>query len=117
MKLIIKILLNAVALYVVAFIIPDFRFDGLDSLFVASIIMGVVNTFIKPVLQILFLPVSIITLGIFAFLINVVLLWGVSYFVPGFDIYNFSTAVISAAALMLVSLFLNKLSEDKNKNK
>lgn len=114
MKLIIKILLNAIALYVVAFVVPGFEFDGLDTLFVASIIMGVVNSFIKPVLQILFLPVSLVTLGLFAFLINVVLLWGVSYLVPGFGIYNFFTAVVSAGALMLVSLFLNKLSENKN---
>jgi putative membrane protein len=115
MKLIIKILLNAVALYVVAFIIPGFDFDGYDTLFVAAIIMGITNTFIKPVLQILFLPVSIVTLGIFAFLINVVLLWGVSYVVPGFEIYNFFTAVLSAGTLMLISLFLHKLSENKNK--
>lgn len=113
MKLLIKIVLNAIALYVVAFIIPGFEFDGYISLLVASIIMGVVNAFIKPVLQILFLPVSIVTLGVFALLINVVLLWGVSFIVPGFEIVSFTTAIISAIALMLVSLFLHKLSEDK----
>lgn len=116
MKPVIKVALNAIALYVVAFIIPGFNFDGYSSLLVASIIIGVVNTFIKPVLQILFLPVSIVTLGVFAFLINVGLLWGVSYLVPGFYINDFFTAIISSAALMLVSLFLHKLSEDKDNN-
>ncbi len=116
MKLLIKIALNAIALYVVAFIIPGFEFDGYTSLLVASVIMGVVNAFIKPVLQILFLPVTIVTLGVFALLINVVLLWGVSFLVPGFEIVSFTTAIIAAIALMLVSLFLHKLSEDKKDN-
>lgn len=115
MKLLIKVILNTVALYVVAFVVPGFEFDSYGSLFVAAIIMGVVNSFIKPILQILFLPVSIVTLGIFAFLINVVLLWGVSYVVPGFGIYDFYTAVISAGLLMLVSLFLHKLSRDRGR--
>ncbi len=113
MKLLIKIVLNAVALYIVAFIIPGFDFDGYTSLLVASIIMGVVNTFIKPVLQILFLPITIVTLGVFALLINVTLLWGISFLVPGFEIASFTTAIIASIALMLVSMFLHKLSEDK----
>jgi putative membrane protein len=75
--------------------------------------MGVVNTFIRPVLQILFIPLSIVTLGITAFLINVVLLWGVSYIVPGFYISTFVTAVWASIAMTLISLFLHKLSEDK----
>lgn len=115
MKFLLKIAFNAIALYVVAFIIPGFDFDSYVSLFVAAIIMGVVNTFIKPILQILFLPVSIVTLGIFALLINVILLWGVSYLVPGFYIASFLTAVYGSLALSLVSLFLHKIGEDKKK--
>ncbi|MFV1917775.1 MAG: phage holin family protein [Patescibacteria group bacterium] len=77
--------------------------------------MGIVNTFIKPVLQIIALPISIITFGVAAFLINVVLLWGISFIVPGFEIENFLTAVISSIVLSLVSMFLNKLAEEKGK--
>ena len=116
MKIIIKLILNAFALSVTAYVLPGFEFVGFNSLVVASVIMGVVNTFIKPVLQILFLPLSIITFGITAFLINVVLLWGVSYVVPGFEIDGFLTAVLGSIALTLVSWFLHSLAKDKKED-
>jgi putative membrane protein len=116
MKLILKLALNAITLAVVAYILPGFGFSDVNALVVASIIMGVVNTFIKPVLQIIFLPLSIITFGITAFLINVVLLWGVSFIVPGFNIDGFLTAVLGSVALTLVSWFLNSLSKDKKED-
>jgi len=78
-----------------------------------AVVFGVVNTFIKPVLQVLFIPLSIVTFGVTAFLINVVLLWGISYLVPGFHIFNFTTAVIASIVLSLVSMFLHKLSDNK----
>jgi len=112
MKLLIKLILNVVALLVVSYLVPGFTFDSLTSVIVAAIVIGIVNTFIKPVLQILFLPLSIVTLGITAFLINVFLLWGVSIAVRGFHIAGFLTAVIGSIVLTFVSVFLNKLAED-----
>ena len=113
MKLLIKLLLNIFTLWIVSYIVPGFEFDSTQALIVTAVAVGVVNTFIKPVLQIIFIPISIVTFGITAFLINVVLLWGVSFIVPGFEIINFWTAVISSILLSLVSLFLNKLSQEK----
>lgn len=113
MKLLVKLFLNIVALWVVSFLIPEFTFSSTQALIVTAIVVGVVNTFIKPVLQIIFIPLSIVTFGVTAFLINVVLLWGVSFVVPGFEIASFWTAVIASIALSLVSMFLHKLSEEK----
>jgi len=113
MKLLIRLVLNVFSLLVVAYLVPGFSFTGLWTTVVAAIVIGVVNTFIKPVLQILFIPLTIVTLGITAFLINVLLLWGVSFIVPGFAIETFLTAVIASIVLSLVSMFLNKLSEEK----
>lgn len=113
MKLIIKLALNVFTLLIVAYLVPGFYFVGLWAAVVAAVVIGVVNTFIKPVLQIIFIPLTIITFGITAFLINVVLLWAVSFIVPGFEIENFMTAVIASIVLALVSLFLHKLSEEK----
>ncbi|KKR10168.1 MAG: Membrane protein [Candidatus Woesebacteria bacterium GW2011_GWA1_39_21] len=115
MKLIIRLTLNVIALLVVSYLVPGFEFEGLVAVFVTAIVIGVVNTFIKPVLQILFLPLSIVTLGVTAFLINVFLLWGVSYIVKGFTVSGFLTAVIASIALTLVSIFLNRLAENKNR--
>lgn len=114
MKLILKLTLNVFTLLVVSYLVPGFSFDNLMAVVVAAIVIGIVNTFIKPVLQILFLPLSIVTLGITAFLINVFLLWGVSFIVRGFHIDSFLTAVIASVVLTLVSIFLNKLAENKN---
>src|SRR3990167_2055929 len=113
MKLIITLALNIFTLLIVSYLVPGFSFETIWDTIVTAIVIGVVNTFIKPVLQIIFLPLSIVTFGVTAFLINVVLLWGVSFVVPGFQIDNFTTAVIASIFLALVSLFLHKLSEDK----
>ncbi len=115
MKLIVKIGLNVFTLLIVAYLIPGFRLDNLWAAIVTAVVIGVVNTFIKPILQIIFIPISILTFGVTAFLINVLLLWGVSYVVPGFEIENFQTAVVSSIVFTLISLFLHKLSEDKDK--
>ena len=113
MKFLIKLAVNIFALLIVAYLVPGFYFADLWTTVVAAVVIGVVNTFIKPVLQIVALPISIITFGIAAILINVVLLWGVSFVVPGFEIESFMTAVIASIALSLVSLFLNKLSQER----
>jgi len=113
MKLLITLTLNVIALLVVSYLIPGFEFESLWATIVTAIVIGAVNTFIKPILQIIFIPLTIMTFGVTAFLINVVLLWGVSFMVPGFNIDNFWTAVIASIALSLVSMFLHKLAEEK----
>ncbi|OGM18429.1 hypothetical protein A2686_02375 [Candidatus Woesebacteria bacterium RIFCSPHIGHO2_01_FULL_38_10] len=113
MKLIVTISLNVLTLMIVSYLVPGFRFDSLWATIVTAIVIGVTNTFIKPILKIIFLPLTIITLGVSSFLINVVLLWAVSFMVPGFEIEGFLTAVIASIVLSLVSTFLHKLAEEK----
>jgi len=108
-KFITKIILNIFALLIVSYLIPGFHFTNIVATVITAIVIGMVNSYIKPIFQIIFLPLSIITLGVAAFLINVLLLLIVSYIVPGFDIENFMTAVISSIALTLISMFLNKI--------
>ena len=112
MKLIGKLLINVVALIVVEYIIPGFVLADLRTTLVAAVVIGVVNTFIRPVLQLIALPISIVTLGISAFLINVCLLWFSAKIVPGFEIDGFLTAAIASIALALVSAFLNRLTKE-----
>lgn len=112
MKLFLRLAINVFALIVVSYLVKGFEFDSLFAAIVTAIVIGIVNTFIKPVLQILFLPLSIVTLGITAFLINVLLLWSVSFIVSGFHINSFLTAIIASVVLTFVSMFLNKLSDN-----
>ena len=112
MKLIVRLAINVLALLVVEYLVPGFELASYQAAIVAAVVIGVVNTFIRPILQLVALPISIVTLGISAFLINVMLLWLVAYFVPGFEITSFTTAIIASILLSLVSWFLNRLASD-----
>ena len=112
MKLVGKLIINILALLVVEYLIPAFSLVDTRALIVAAIVIGVVNTFIRPVVQILVLPISIVTLGVFAFFVNVFLLWGISYVVPGFEIDSFMTATIASIVLALVTAFLGKVASE-----
>ncbi len=106
-----KLIVNAVALLIVDYLVPGFKLEGFQATLVAAVVIGVINTFIRPIIQILALPFSIVTLGITAFLINVGLLMLSAAIVPGFDIDSFLTAAISSIALTLVNAFLHKLAK------
>ncbi len=112
MKLLLRLGVNVLALFVVATIVPGFIIADLWSAVVAAIVIGVVNTFIRPIIQLVALPISLLTFGVFAFLINVLLLWVVSFIVPGFEIQSFITAIVASVALALVSWFLHRLARE-----
>src|SRR3989344_5970971 len=111
MLLIVRLAINVFALLIVAYLVPGFRLTSLWSAVVAAVVIGVVNTFIKPILQLIALPISVLTFGLFAFLINVFLLWGTSKIVPGFEIGGFTTAIIASILLSLVSWLLHRLAQ------
>ena len=112
MRLIMRLAINVFALYVVEYLVPGFKLDNIWAATVAAVVIGIVNTFIRPILQIITLPISIATFGIFALLINVALLYVVSLLVPGFEIANFVTAIIASIVLSLVSWFLSRLAKE-----
>ena len=115
MKLIGQLLVNILALLIVEYLVPGFNIAGVWVALVTAVVLGVVNTFIKPILQLIALPISIMTFGIAAFLINVFLLWSVHLVVPGFDIDSFTTAIIASILLALVSWFLESLTKSDGK--
>ena len=112
MQLLMRLAINVFALLVVEYIIPGFELETYRAAIVAAVVIGFVNSFIKPVIQILALPFTIVTLGIAAFLINVALLWTVSFIVPGFTITNFLTAAVASIVLALTNAFLHRLAKD-----
>ncbi len=111
MGLIVGLIVNTLALLAVSYIIPGFSIADLQTAIVAAIIIGVINTFIKPIVHLIALPITFMTLGLFAFVVNVLLLMLAAYLVPGFNIDGFLTAVLSSILLALVSAFLNKLAK------
>lgn len=108
-----KIIIYVISVLVIDYIVPGFELRNFQAAFVAAIAIGVINTFIRPIIQILALPFTIITLGIAAFIINAVLLMFVAAIVPGFEIDNLLTAIVSSIMLTLIISFFEKISQKK----
>ena len=107
--LLIRWLFFAGALLFTAWIIPGISFVGIKSALLAAFVMGLVNVFIKPVLILFTLPINLLTLGLFTFIINALMLLLVAKLVPGFTIISFWAALLGSILLSIISLFINRL--------
>lgn len=117
MQILIALLLNAAALLATAYIVPGFHVDNFTTAILAAIVLGIVNTFIKPIIGFITLPLTIITLGLFTFVINAVVLFLVSSIVKGLTIDGWVPAILAAIVLSVVSTILNALFKDLGKLK
>ena len=115
MQLIVALVLNAVALLATAYVVPGFAVDNFTTAVLAAIVLGVVNTFIKPVLSFVTAPLTIVTLGLFSFVINAVVLFIVSSLVPGLKIDGWLPAILGAVVLTVVSTGLSSVLKDVGK--
>lgn len=100
-------LISALVIYLIATYLEGFSVDSYLTAIVVALVLGIVNAIIKPVLMILTLPITILTLGLFSFVVNALLIWSVAYFVPGFEIAGFLPALIAAVALWLINMVLS----------
>ena len=96
MRIVLVWILNAVALWLVAVVLPGVTVQDEISALVAAIVLGLVNAVIKPVLIILTLPVTLLTLGLFLLVLNGLLFWGVASILPGFNVDGFWWGVAGA---------------------
>jgi putative membrane protein len=116
MYLILALLVNAVAFIITSYLLGavgvGFHIMNFETAVIAAIVLGVVNTFIKPILAFLTLPLSIITLGLFTFVLNAIMLFIVSYFVKGLVIDGWIPAILGAIVLSVVSTALSTLVKD-----
>lgn len=105
-------LLNALALIAISYLVPGIHVDSIYAALIAALILGLVNIFIRPILLVLTLPINIITLGLFTFVINALMLLIVSSIVKGFTIAGFWPALIGAIVLWLISFATNALAQE-----
>lgn len=117
MNLIISLLLNALALIVTTYIVPGFKVDGFTSAILAAIVLGVINTFIKPILMLLTAPINFLTLGLFTFVVNAIVLWMTTLVVKGLIIDSMVSTILGAVVLSVVSTALSMLLKDVAKRK
>jgi putative membrane protein len=97
-------LVSAVALWLVSQIVPGFHISGLASALFAVIVIGLVNATLGILLKVITFPLTVVTLGVFLWVINALMLWVASSFVPGFVITSFGSAFIGAIVLALVNM-------------
>ena len=102
-KLLLVWLINALALLALPYLVPSVQVESFVTALVAALVLGLVNTLIRPVLVLLTLPVTLLTLGLFIFVINGLLFWMVASFLDGFHVAGFWSAVLGAIVYGLVS--------------
>jgi len=107
--IIVRWALNAVALWIVAQLISGFSITGLPTLLWTAALLGLVNALIRPILLLVTLPLNLLTLGLFTFVINALMLLLVDALVSGFDIAGFGTALLAAVLLAIVGGLLSWL--------
>jgi putative membrane protein len=106
MRIIIKWLLSAVALLAVAYLYPGVQVASFGSALIAAAVIGLLNMVVRPVLVVLTLPVTIVTLGLFLFVINALLFWAASGLLSGFQVSGFVAALIGSLIYSLLGLLI-----------
>jgi putative membrane protein len=108
----IRWVLNAFALWVVSVIVPGIRAESVFATFVAALVLGILNALLRPVLLVLTLPINLLTLGLFTFVVNAVMLELTAAIVSGFVVAGFGSALLGALVLSVVSFALNVFVSD-----
>jgi putative membrane protein len=109
MRLLLIWILNAIALLAVAYLLPAIHVEGFGSALIAALVLGLVNTLVRPVLVLLTLPVTLLTLGLFILVINGLLFWFVGSVLRGFTVDGFWIAVAGAILYSVISWALTAM--------
>ena len=112
MGFLLRLVVNAAALWVAAQLVPGIVVSGLTPLLLAALVLGLINAIVRPILLILTLPLTLLTLGLFIFVLNAFCLWLTSRIVPGFMVQTFGTALLGALVVSIVSWLLTAFVSD-----
>ena len=111
MGIIINLLLSGLAVVIAAYVLPGIKVDGYFTAIVVAVVLGIVNAVLKPILLALTLPINMLTLGFFTFVVNALLVMLVASIVPGFMVDGFAWALAFSLVLYLVNYFLHSISK------
>lgn len=104
-----RLAISAFGLWVAARIVPGMRFDGTGTLFVAAFLLGMVNALVRPLVVLLTLPLTVLTLGLFLLVVNGLMLALVAWLLPGFELAGLATAVLGAIVSGIAAWFASSL--------
>ena len=114
MKLLIKLLLNALAVFVIAHVLSGVHVDGYTTALIVAVVLSILNLFVKPILVIFTLPITIITLGLFLLVINALMILLADKLIDGFSVSSIWIAILFSILLsVLQSILHSLLKEDK----
>jgi putative membrane protein len=116
MRILLVWILNAVALWLVTVLVPGVVVQDPLHAFIAAIVLGLVNALVKPVLIILTLPITILTLGLFLLVINALLFWAVGSILPGFHVEGFWWAMLGALVYSVLTWAMSSLLPKKTRS-
>ena len=109
MGIVLRVLINAAALWLAASLIPGIELHGLGTTLLAALVLGIVNAVLRPILIFLTLPITLVTLGLFIFVLNGLLFWMVGTWLEGFEVGGFWSGVLGAILFSIVSWLLSAL--------
>ncbi|CAN5169535.1 phage holin family protein [soil metagenome] len=113
MKFIIKLLLNGLAVYAMAALLPGIAVEGYWSAIIVAVVLAILNTFLKPMLVILTIPITLFTLGLFLLVIDALILWLAGYLLDGFAVEGFWWALLGSLILAFITSILERLVYDE----
>jgi putative membrane protein len=109
LKLLVVWVLNALALMAVAYLVPGIHVANFTAALLAAVVIGFANVLVKPILVILTLPITLLTLGLFLFVINGLLFWFVGHLLQGFSVNSVLTGVIGALVYSVIAWILSAI--------
>lgn len=116
MRMILVWILNALALLAVAYLVPDIHVAGFAAALVAALVIGLLNMLVRPLLVLLTLPITVLTLGLFILVINGVLFYVAGYWLEGFEVKTYLAGIIGALLYSIISWLLSALLITNNRN-
>lgn len=115
MGFLLRVLINALAIFLAAAVVPGLEIRGALSALGAGLVLGLINAVVRPVLLVLTLPLTLATLGLFLFILNGLCLWLTSLLVKGFEVHGFWAAVFGALIVSVVSWLLTAFVSDRGR--
>lgn len=113
MHFLLRLLINGIAFYLLAMYVPGIHTNGVGSAVLAAFIFGIVNAIVRPIVLLLTLPLTIVTLGLFIIIVNALMFWLATWIAPGFKVDGFMPALIGGIVMTIVGIVTNHLLKEQ----
>lgn len=110
MGLLLRLLITAIAAYFAAKFIPGITISDMKTAIIVALVLAILNTFLKPILVLLTIPITIITLGLFLLVINIIIIYLAAYLIPGFEVSGILAALIFSLVLAVIGMIANAIT-------